>query len=148
MTEINFNNDDSGNGSTIVIPEEGDLQLSFAYGSEEVKKLFRQSRPSVGKVKISETEDKFDSVQVKLKRRKGQGLDKVVIMLWEDQRREWVAVIRDGELQDPMNANASYSGPFSLNDYCKDKLLEAYGQLGKISPDFVHKKTPSELFRA
>lgn len=58
-----------------------------------------------------------------------------MLLLWVEERSEWVAVEHHSFVESTMNIDEDEHGPYALDDYCRDMLRRAYGSRHPGSKD-------------
>ncbi len=69
------------------------------------------------------------------------------LILWVKERKEWVAIAH-GLADDTKNLTEKFSGPFSLDDYCRKGIIDTFNiKNNAININEVYTTNPSKLKR-
>jgi len=139
MIKLNFGisgYDCRDNDRVIEIPEKGKLkELPVEYTSSVCE-------PRKANFKPEKTERYFPAVIFDFF--KNVNDSDSIILLWIDERKEWV-VFHYQEWQESARGNDSYyHGPYSPDSVCLQQILKAYGKANRFNRD-VLRASPSEL---
>lgn len=152
MVELNFGPDeadmyDPGPGQDLIvsIPKTGSLEKPYRTDYPD----FENRQPEVYVLEpYYRTGRTFPAVRFPLGHGDRYTRENDMLMLWIEERREWVAIEYEKWKEDSTKNAESYRGPFGLDDFCEKMLLKGYG-INIHSPMLgnVKKKSPSELER-
>ena len=100
--------------------------------SSNLEKISETDSPAtISTLSPREMKRTFPSVEFPLRKNEEQYLynydyEYKVILLWLEERKEWVGLVYRKWLESFPKKDEHYEGPFSLDKYCQGKICEAY----------------------
>lgn len=68
-----------------------------------------------------------------------------IYLIWLEQRPEWIAIQHHEWSAEGHHIDESETGPYSLDDYCKDMLVRVHEVNKEKVPGDISKMSPSEI---
>ena len=91
-----------------------------------LKKL-EKAKSRVDSLKPLKTDRNFPAVTFPIDNFDNWTYNHDIIMLWIEERKEWVAIRYERWREDGSRNDEDYDGPFALDDYCSSMLAQVYG---------------------
>ena len=132
---------DENSRMTISIPTHGEL----APIPSQTNYLPKEVAPATKFFAASEQSGQtflYDAIQFPLSSTADR--TETVIMPWISHRREWV-VLHHSSWLETCHKDESYAGPYALDNYCAQKLMEAYSLQKTLDVATVAKTSPADL---
>ncbi len=88
----------------------------------------------------------YSSVVISRPRPKITDNDIELLMLWIEERKEWIVIWHRTWMESAFLDDECFDGPFSLDEMCASKILQAYGiPEGRFKLDEVRRIDPERL---